>query len=296
MPSVAARNVNADNPDTGLARAKLTRFSSLRDSVWLVGMFSGMWIGIGVSSYLAVAGIAPLWASCLANIAFFYYLPHLNHEAIHRNVSGANSSLRPLNEIIGRLGSFPFLLSFDAFRTVHLTHHRHTNDPELDSDMWVARRHPVAAFFACITLYNRYEFQLWKLYRRGLAERRVLVQFYAERLLAAALIATAFVYGYGLEAVLLWLVPALIQLPLLGYLFAYLVHRPHDETDPYRSSNVILAPRWLQPFVTAAFGFQNYHLIHHLNPRIPFFRYGEAFRELRPELEQKNAAIAKLSM
>jgi beta-carotene hydroxylase len=37
--------------------------------------------------------------------------------------------------------------------------------------------------------------------------------------------------------------------------------------------------------------FQNYHLIHHLFPRIPFYLYPDAFQKLRPVLEKKGSRI-----
>ena len=37
--------------------------------------------------------------------------------------------------------------------------------------------------------------------------------------------------------------------------------------------------------------FQNFHLIHHLFPRIPFYLYPNAFRSLKPVLEKEHAHI-----
>jgi beta-carotene hydroxylase len=37
--------------------------------------------------------------------------------------------------------------------------------------------------------------------------------------------------------------------------------------------------------------FQNFHLIHHLFPRVPFYLYPRAFRSLRPVLEKERAHI-----
>jgi beta-carotene hydroxylase len=39
---------------------------------------------------------------------------------------------------------------------------------------------------------------------------------------------------------------------------------------------------------------QNYHLVHHVKPRVPFYRYGEVYRELRPELERHGSPIVHL--
>ena len=36
---------------------------------------------------------------------------------------------------------------------------------------------------------------------------------------------------------------------------------------------------------------QNYHLLHHLYPRMPFYRYAACFRAVRPVLEAERARI-----
>ena len=37
--------------------------------------------------------------------------------------------------------------------------------------------------------------------------------------------------------------------------------------------------------------FQNFHLIHHLFPRVPFYLYPNAFRSLKPVLDREQAHI-----
>lgn len=282
MANVESVNLFAPSP----ARA------SVRGAAWpTVGVFAGVLTGLALSSAAAVAGAVPYWAAMLINVVFLYVMAHLNHEAIHRNISGGARHLHWLNEAIGHIGSFWFFLPFPAFKAVHLAHHGAPNDPEKDGDMWVARENPLLVFATCSTILVGYEFQIWRLAREGKLSKRQLAIIYGQRLAAIALIAGAFALGVGREVMMFWVLPALITMPGLAFFFAYVVHRPHHETDPYRASNVILASRWLQPFVTAIFVFQNYHLVHHLNPRIPFYQYGKTFRAMRGELEGKGAAI-----
>lgn len=276
---------------TGVMRIKAAAY----DAAWLcVGFFALVVAGIAGVSYAAYSGFIPYWTAFAINTVLFYYVAHVNHEAFHRNISGRNSDLKWLNDGIGRIISFSFFFSFPAFQAVHHAHHRFTNDPVLDSDMWVARRHPAAVALACLTLLNKYEFQMWRLLKLGHIPKGMVVVFYLERLLGAAIVWWLFSIGLGLEAVVFWLGPAFLTIPFLALFFAYVVHHPHSSTEQHKASNVLLAPRWLQPLVTAVFVFQNYHLVHHLNPRIPFYRYGEVFREIRPQLEQKRAAIKNL--
>lgn len=279
---------------TSSARVIAAR-ASTRGAAWpTVGLFIGLWAGIAFSVAMALIGFVPYWGAAIANTVMFYAMAHSNHEAIHRNISGGNPRLRWLNELIGHLGSFWFFLPFPAFKAVHLAHHRAPNDPAVDGDMWVARENPVLVFLTCSTILVGYEFQVWRMAREGTLSRGDVLMIYGQRLLALAVIAAAFAMGIGFEIFMFWMLPALLTMPLLAYFFAYVVHQPHDETDPYRSSNVILARGWLQPLVTAIFVFQNYHLVHHLNPRIPFYKYGTTFRAMRAELEAKGASVTTL--
>ena len=50
----------------------------------------------------------------------------------------------------------------------------------------------------------------------------------------------------------------------------------------------------LFPGLTTLLLGQNYHLIHHLYPAVPFFRYGACFREIRADLAVRGAPIMDL--
>jgi beta-carotene hydroxylase len=248
---------------------------------------------IALTSFLAVSGALSYWFAVPANAVCFYVLAHLNHEAFHSNISGSQYKAKWLNEAIGRFISFVFWFSMPAFRAIHFAHHRFTNDRDLDADTWMARKNPVAVALACLTLQMRYEVQMLRLFRKGVISRRIVIEFYIERVMDIALVVAAFWAGYGFEVVMLWLLPAYLTLPFLAFFFAYVVHVPHDaEGGKYRNTSVWLARRaWMQPVLNAVFVYQNYHLVHHLHPRIPFYRYERAFRQIRPELERHRAAI-----
>lgn len=259
-----------------------------------VRLFVSLWAGLISVIIIAFAGLIPLWVGCLINTVILYALAHINHEAIHRNISAGNPKMRWLNEVIGHFGSFWFFLPFLAFKAVHLAHHAATNDPEDDADLWVDRRNPIAVFIACVTILVGYELKIWKLAREGRLKKSSVISIYLQRTAFLVLFGSTFVMGFGHEAFMLWVLPGLLVMPFLAFFFAYIVHYPHSSREHYQASNVLLAPRWAQPFVTAVFVFQNYHLVHHLNPRIPFYRYGEVFRKIRPQLEEKHAAIKQL--
>jgi beta-carotene hydroxylase len=47
----------------------------------------------------------------------------------------------------------------------------------------------------------------------------------------------------------------------------------------------------MEPIVNWLYMFQNFHLIHHLFPRIPFYLYPRAFRSLKPVLDHERAHV-----
>jgi AcrR family transcriptional regulator len=94
--------------------------------------------------------------------------------------------------------------------------------------------------------------------------------------------------GWGL-VVQLWLVPALIAQVLLAITFDWLPHHPHEEQARYRNTRIFDIPvlNWLM------LG-QNYHLVHHLYPRIPFYHYQKAYGSLKKEFMEEEVEIISL--
>ena len=72
---------------------------------------------------------------------------------------------------------------------------------------------------------------------------------------------------------------------------------PHSQIRfPFRCNAVVPNVFWvkgriIEPIVNWLYMFQNFHLIHHLFPRIPFYLYPKAFRSLKPVLEKERAHI-----
>ncbi|MCP4443959.1 MAG: hypothetical protein GY811_01255, partial [Myxococcales bacterium] len=69
---------------------------------------------------------------------------------------------------------------------------------------------------------------------------------------------------------------------LVCFSFTYLPHWPHRTTrseNAYQATRIILGSA-----LSAVTLFENYHLIHHLRPNIPFYRYRKAYLATRDEL------------
>jgi len=87
----------------------------------------------------------------------------------------------------------------------------------------------------------------------------------------------------------LWFVPWWIGQTVMLTFFTWTPHHDHHETGRYRNTRVSLFP-----FANFMLQGQNYHLIHHMMPAIPYYRYKPVFDELRPVLEARGVRIEGL--
>jgi beta-carotene hydroxylase len=81
-----------------------------------------------------------------------------------------------------------------------------------------------------------------------------------------------------------WFAPALMVGVTLGLFFDYLPHRPF--TSRNRWTNARIYPGQLMNWLIMG---QNYHLVHHLWPSIPWFEYKSAYEATKPLLDSKGA-------
>jgi len=68
----------------------------------------------------------------------------------------------------------------------------------------------------------------------------------------------------------------------LGLFFDYLPHRPFKDRDRWKNARVY--PSKILNFLILG---QNYHLIHHLWPSIPWYQYQPAYYATKPLLDAK---------
>jgi fatty acid desaturase len=94
------------------------------------------------------------------------------------------------------------------------------------------------------------------------------------------------VAGYGAEMLMLYVIPSIIGIGLLVTWFQWLPHQPNTSTDRYLNTRVYT---WL--FSTFTLIEQDHHLIHHMFPRIPFYRYRTVYRRIRPSLVEHGAHL-----
>ena len=248
-----------------------------------VGLFA---IFIG-ATWLTMAGVIPMWLGALANTIFIYSLYTVVHEALHSNISSRTKSLRWVDTVAGVIACLPLWLHYHQHKRQHMQHHAHTNE-ETDPDIyakgsflaWVFLRAPAAL----LSYFN--PVQQYRDCKRFQCTRRDYVYTSLSFSAYAAVVIGLIAAGYGREVLFLWFVPWWIGQTVMLTFFTWTPHHDHSETGRYRNTRVSLFPG--ANFLLQG---QNYHLIHHMIPSIPYYRYKSTFDEMRPILEQKGVRI-----
>lgn len=252
-----------------------------------------VWLGSFVAWCAATAavlcGVSHWWlvvtivTQSLVTFSMFSVL----HESIHHTVG------RPkwINQVFGRL-SMPFVSLFGTFPMLaytHLAHHRSTNESiHDDPDAWSIAGPRWLLPLRWLTIDAWYcRFYLERLGRRP---RKEVLGFATYLALALAFVATILILGYGRELVLIYFIPQRIGMGILAWWFDWLPH--HDlasaKTDRFRVTRIRVGGEGVLCLLLM---YQNYHLVHHIHPAIPFYRYVKAWRAAEADYLDRNVPI-----
>lgn len=231
-------------------------------------------------------------AGALITIALAALGSFLMFTVVHEASHGAVSNIPWLNALIGRF-SMLFVAAYGAyplFRYAHESHHWHTNEgAEFDPDSWVLNgpRWQRVLRFATIDL----AYLLF--YARHYTHRPARELREAVFVAVAALVALIFIADAGHLSTLMicYLIPQRIALTALAWWFDWLPHHGLSESaksNRFRATRNRLGLDWLMTPIMLG---QNYHLVHHLNPSVPFYRLRPLWREHEQEYLSWNPAI-----
>lgn len=234
--------------------------------------------------WLFSTGVLPLWAATLIFGALTYMSYTPLHEAAHGNIHGGNDNLEWLNDLCGFLVAPIIAIPYASHKVEHFTHHRYTNQPDKDPDFVVNEmQHGFFAFvIAGLKLLWVQNTFLFRDYWANASFRERVI--YLSEII--------FSIGWRIAVVSLIAREGALMMVLLGYFigafftvywFAYRPHLPYSDTARYKTTNSMLMPRWLKPLEWFWFG-QNLHSVHHLFPRVPFYRYHALHKEIEPAL------------
>ncbi|MGI2906924.1 beta-carotene hydroxylase [Tolypothrix sp. VBCCA 56010] len=190
------------------------------------------------------------------------------HQSAHRN--------RVINAILGHVSALMLVFAFPVFTRVHLQHHAHVNDPENDPDHYVSTGGPLWLLPVRFLYHEVFFFQ------RQLWRKNELIEWFLSRLFVAVIFYISVQYHFLGYILNFWFIPSAVVGLALGLFFDYLPHRPHEERDRWKNARVY-PNRILNILIMG----QNYHLIHHLWPSIPWYNYQPTYYMMKPLLDEK---------
>jgi fatty acid desaturase len=232
----------------------------------LVGGLALWW----ASTLAYIGGVWPWPVSTLLNAVASYVLFTVAHDASHHSLSSSAAA----NNWLGRIATAFFAphAGFRTWRYIHMQHHRFTNhDDGSDPDHYTNRGPAWQAPLRWLTIDLWYMvFYLPRVSSRPRGERVELALTWAV-IFGASIAAIA--TGHLFDLIVLYYLPVRLAVMFLGFAFDYLPHHGlHDTPEQDRlktTRNRVGAERVLSPVLL----FQNYHLVHHLHPLVPFHRY-----------------------
>lgn len=242
---------------------------------------------------LTFMGLIPLWVAfpiatlCVA----LSYLP--SHEAQHSIIAREGRPLRWLNELVGHLSVIPLAYPYRVLKHTHFEHHNHANNPDLDPDYGVHAK-------------DTFEFLKFSILGRqpqGTRSNNSAYPAALERTGKSHMMLDALIYnfvfygvlfgcawsGYAIEAALLWWLPKHIGITYIQYYLSWAPHHPGNKTGRYHDTRGFKSK--LGNLVSMG---MQYHIIHHLYPRIPLMLTGAAYYDLKPILEKKGCDLGTL--
>lgn len=228
-----------------------------------------------------LADLWPAWISTSLITLGFYYGFTVLHDGVHGAIKRGSFFAALMARVFGFLLTF----TFPFFKGLHMQHHAHTNVKGRDPDHVLSGLSALGGLVlggVCIYCSYQYHFFARRLWRNKLELLEVLVcdVFYLGVLIFA-------IYDHWfMDLFLLWILPLIISLYLLVYTFDYLPHFPHQRTEKMYCARAYGG--WL---LSAWMCAQNYHLVHHLWPTIPWYRYRRAFKQVYPELKHRGCQV-----
>jgi len=192
------------------------------------------------------------------------------HQSAHRN--------RIINAMLGHCSALILAFAFPVFTRVHLQHHGNVNHPKDDPDHYVSTGGPLWLIAVRFLYHEVFFFQrrLWRNYE--------LLEWFISRLIIITIVYISVQYHFLGYILNFWFIPAFLVGIALGLFFDYLPHRPFVERNRWKNARVYPG-KVLNILILG----QNYHLIHHLWPSIPWYNYQPAYYLMKPLLDEKGS-------
>ena len=244
-----------------------------------------------LSLVLFAQGIISVWLATLLLAVLTYMSYTTLHEAVHGNIHGNNPKLRWVNDLCGYLVAPLIGVPYNSHKHEHFTHHRYTNIEGKDPDFIISgmANGLVGVFLTTLKFfYVQNCFFVRNNWRTAPIRERIT--YCAELFFSVGWRISTIIFversGIAIVVLLGYFIGGLFT----AYWFAYRPHFPYDNTKRYQNTSSLIMPVWMRPLEWFWLG-QNLHSIHHLFPRVPFYRYHALHREIEPILRAHETPI-----
>ena len=260
--------IRADGRPTAAFREQLRRIPSWRNAASV----ASTWLQITAVLWATVAWSPWSWpVTFLLMGRAFAQLASLMHEAAHRLLF----SNKRANDIVGRwvLG-FPSFTSTDAYRRVHMAHHRDEFGPD-EPDVALYAGYPIGHASMRRKLWRDATGRTGLKLMRGLltnarsADARVRRTFWKIAAVQAALLAAAIAAGRWWLYPLFWLAPYLTVWRVINRLRSIAEHGGMQRSPDRRESTHSVRQRPAARFLLVPYRI-GWHLAHHVDAGVPF--------------------------
>ncbi|MBJ7294906.1 MAG: fatty acid desaturase [Dolichospermum sp.] len=216
----------------------------------------------------------PHWLCFSINTLALHCSGTVIHDACHQSAHRH----RIVNAILGHCSALILVFAFPVFTRVHLQHHGNVNHPKDDPDHYVSTGGPLWLIAVRFLYHEVFFFQrrLWRNYE--------LLEWFISRLIVITIVYISVQYHFLGYILNFWFIPAFLIGITLGFFFDYLPHRPFVERSRWKNARVYPG-KVLNILILG----QNYHLIHHLWPSIPWYNYQPAYYLMKPLLDEKGS-------
>lgn len=217
---------------------------------------------------------------------------------MHEGAHGSLFRKGPWDRAVGFLCGLPVFFPCSSYRATHLLHHRYENtlrDPDNLNNFpvpvlrtlifytWFLIGMPV--YIAMVIVLGPFRAEGWRNKALAVLEPLGIAAFYVALFRLSAHYSWGNVLLNGWALALPFTVLIANFRGLAEHTQLYLTKPP----DPLRSTRSLPSNAWVGFF----FNNQNYHLEHHLFPRIPWNHLGKVHEILKPLYREKQAAVCK---
>lgn len=215
-----------------------------------------------------------------------YFSFTVMHDAVHNSIS----SNKIFNDFIGSTSSIILspISSYNAFKYIHKKHHLYVNTKK-DPDYWISHssNHII---HKCVLQIPYYWFYIFKIYLYGEIDIKTFFQSIYQIIILIFTYMTFYVFNFNYSLYIIYyymFLPSLISIPLLSLMLTYLPHKNMGYKDKYKTSSIIKLKYVSEFFTSIIMANQNYHIIHHLNPNIPFHQYKNYYLQNKDTIDLK---------